>query len=57
MQAQIKAGEEEIAAGKAEALKEIKNVSATLTAEILHKLEISGVSANDIKTIINREAQ
>ena len=57
LQAQIKAGEEEIAAGKAEALKEIKTMSATLTAEILHKLDISDVSANDIKTIINREAQ
>ena len=57
LQAQIKKGEEEIEIGKKEALKEIKNVSAAITAEILNKLDINDISLTDIKSVINREAQ
>lgn len=57
LQKQIQKEEAEIAVQKEEILKEIKSVSATLTSEILEKLDISDVSMSDIKTIINHEAQ
>lgn len=57
LQKQIQTEEAKIAAQKEEILKEIKSVSATLTSEILTKLNITDVSMSDIKTIINREAQ
>ena len=54
---QIKAGEEEIELQKKETLKEIKGVAASITTEILHKLNIKDISLTEIKSIINREAQ
>lgn len=57
LQKQIQAEEAKIAEEKTTALKEIKSISANLTAEILKKLDISNVEMSDIKSIINREAQ
>ncbi len=57
LEAQIKAGEAEINAGKVAALKEIKTVSAELATEILRKLSIDGIKPADIKTIIEHEAE
>lgn len=57
LQAQIKAGETEINAGKDAALKEIKTVSADLALDILHKLEITGIKASEVKNIIEHEAE
>jgi len=57
LQAQIKAGEEEINTGKILALKEIKSVSASLASDILHKLDISDIKTAEIKHIIDKEAE
>jgi len=57
LQAQIKAGEQEINDGKAKAIKEIKTVSANLALEILHKLDITDIKTSDIKQIIEHEAE
>ena len=54
---QIELGEQEISASKEAALKEIKNLSAELTADILQKLNIKDIKAAEIKTIIDREAE
>lgn len=57
LQKQIRAGEEEIAAGKEAALKEIKTLSSELAVEILQKLDITTIKPSELKTIINREAE
>lgn len=57
LQAQIKAGEAEINAEKNAALKQIKNVSATLALDILQKLNIKEITSTEIKSIIEHEAE
>lgn len=57
LQKQIKKGEEEILKEKENALKEIKSVSADLTMEILHKLNVSDIKLADVKHIIEQEAE
>ena len=57
LQAQIKAGEAEINAGKEKALKQIKSLSVDLAEEILNKLDVANIKTSDIKTIIDREAK
>ena len=57
LQKPIQLGEQEISSEKEAALKEIKSVSAEVTMEILHKLNISNIKTADIKNIIEQEAK
>lgn len=57
LQAQIKAGEDEINKGKEAALREIKTVSSDLALDILRKLDISEIKASEVKKIIEHEAE
>ena len=57
LQAQIKAGEDEINQGKEAALLEIKTVSSELALDILRKLDISEIKASEVKKIIEHEAE
>ena len=57
LQKKIKTGEAEILKEKENALKEIKSVSADITAELLHKLNINDIKLSDIKQTIEQEAK
>ena len=57
LQKKIKAGEEEINSEKLAALKEIKNISAALSMEILGKLDISDIKLTEVKKIIEQEVK
>ena len=57
LQKKIKAGEEEINNEKLSALKEIKNISAALSMEILGKLDISDIKLTEVKKMIEQEVK
>ena len=57
LQKQIQSGEEEISAQKQAALKEIKNISAALSMEILSKLDINDIKLTEIKKLIEQEVK